>query len=273
MKNTFLTLPLLLALACASPEKADLIIQGGTIYTVNEQQPVVEAVAVKGTKILFAGRQADAEKYRGRETRLIDLNGKVMTPGFIEGHGHILGLGYNEMNLDLLATTSFEEIIEKVREAATKAKPGQWIVGRGWHQDKWPNKPEKLFKGFPSHHELSRVSPNNPVYLRHASGHAGMANAYAMQLAGVNQISKEQVNALSGEGGEIIRDELGNPTGIFNERAQTLITNQIPETTLENDAQRWHWLWKRVPATVLPAFMTQAPRAKMLSCFFSSEMS
>lgn len=216
---------------------ADLIIKGGKIYTVEENNPIVEAVAVVGEKIVYAGAESGLRKYIGENTRLIDLDGKTMTPGFIEGHGHIMGLGYNELNLDLMNVTSYEELVQKVKEAVEKAQPGQWIVGRGWHQDKWTAKPEKMIKGFQTHQLLSEVSPNNPVYLRHASGHAGFANAKAMQMAGVNQLSIEKLSKDLGEGGEIIRDDLGNPTGIFNERAQTLITQYIPENTEETEAQ------------------------------------
>jgi len=156
-----------------------------------------------------------------------------------------MGLGYAELNLDLMNVTSYEEMVEKVKEAVAKAQPGQWIIGRGWHQDKWTKKPEKQIKGFQTHHLLSAASPNNPVFLSHASGHAGFANAKAMQLAGVNQLSVEQlgknlgegsVEQLGknlGEGGEILLDELGNPTGLFNERAQSLITQHIPDDTPE----------------------------------------
>jgi len=224
--------------SCAEKKQADLIIRGGKIYTANDAQPEVEAVAVKDGKIVFAGNAADVGQWLSDKTEVIDLKGKTMTPGFIEGHGHIMGVGYNEMNIDLLNTTSYEEMVEKVREAVSKAKPGQWIVGRGWHQDKWTKKPAVLIKGFQTHHDLSAVSPDNPVFLSHASGHAGIANAKAMDIAGVNQLSREQVAAITeGEGGEIIRDANGNPTGIFNERAQGLITKHIPRNTPETDEQ------------------------------------
>jgi predicted amidohydrolase YtcJ len=216
---------------------ADLIIKGGTIYTVETDNTTVEAVAVKGDTIVYAGDLAGLSKYEGEQTKVIDLAGKTMTPGFIEGHGHFMGLGYNELNLDLMNITSYEEMVEKVKEAVAKAQPGQWIVGRGWHQDKWTTKPEKLIKGFQTHQLLSEVSPNNPVFLRHASGHAGFANAKAMQLAGVNQLSVEKLGKNLGEGGEILLDELGNPTGLFNERAQSLITQYIPDNTAETDEQ------------------------------------
>ncbi len=216
---------------------ADLIIKGGTIYTAETDNATVEAVAIMGDTIVYAGSLAGLSKYQGEQTKVIDLAGKTMTPGFIEGHGHFMGLGYNELNLDLMNITSYEEMVEKVKEAVAKAQPGQWIIGRGWHQDKWTTKPEKLIKGFQTHQLLSEVSPNNPVFLRHASGHAGFANAKAMQLAGVNQLSVEKLGRNLGEGGEILLDELGNPTGLFNERAQSLITQYIPDNTTETDEQ------------------------------------
>jgi predicted amidohydrolase YtcJ len=216
---------------------ADLIIQGGKIYTVNQKQPIVQAVAVREGKIAYAGDVKGLRPFEGKDTQVIDLKGKTMTPGFIEGHGHFMGLGYNELNLDLMSVKSYDELVEKVRLAVAKAQPGQWILGRGWHQDKWDQKPSKMIKGFQTHELLSAISPNNPVFLKHASGHAGLANAKAMQLAGVNQLSVEKFSREMNEGGEIIRDELGNPTGIFNERAMTLIDNQIPKRTEEMDAQ------------------------------------
>jgi predicted amidohydrolase YtcJ len=216
---------------------ADLIIKGGTIYTVDESNPTVEAVAVTGDVIVYAGDLKGISKFEDENTKVIDLQGKTMTPGFIEGHGHFMGLGYNELNLDLMNVTSYEEMVEKVKEAVAKAQPGQWIIGRGWHQDKWTKQPEKMIKGFQTHQMLSAVSPDNPVFLKHASGHAGFANAKAMQLAGVNQLSVEKLGKDMGEGGEILLDELGNPTGLFNERAQSLISQYIPDNTEETDRQ------------------------------------
>jgi len=216
---------------------ADMIIRGGTIYTVEDTNPVVEAVAVMGDRIVYAGDLKNLAKYEGENTKVIDLQGKTMTPGFIEGHGHFMGVGYNELNLDLMNVTSYEEMVERVKEAVAKSQPGQWIVGRGWHQDKWDTKPKIMIKGFQTHQLLSEVSPDNPVFLSHASGHAGFANAKAMQLAGVNQLSIEKLSKDLGEGGEIIRDDLGNPTGIFNERAQRLIAQHIPKETEEMASQ------------------------------------
>jgi predicted amidohydrolase YtcJ len=234
----FSFLALLLFFNC-SPKKtpADLIIKGGTIYTMDERQPTVESVAVVADKIVYAGNLEGLALYEGEKTQVIDLKGKTMTPGFIEGHGHFMGLGYSEMNLDLTTVKSYEEMVQKVKEAVAKAQPGQWILGRGWHQEKWDVKPTKMIKGFQTHELLSAASPNNPVFLRHASGHLGFANAKAMQLAGVNQLSVEKITKEMTAGGEIIRDKLGNPTGIFNERAQALISKQIPEETEETNTQ------------------------------------
>jgi len=235
MKKILIVLTLF---ACSCGEKqtpADMIISGGSIYTVDDSNPTVEAVAVSRGKIVFAGPSTEVLKFKGEQTQIIDLKGNTMTPGFIESHGHFMGLGYNELNIDLMDTKSWDEIVERIKVAVDKAQPGEWIIGRGWHQDKWEKKPEKMVKGFQTHHKLSEVSPNNPVYLGHASGHAGFANAKAMQIAGVNQMSIEKMEKDLGEGGEVIRDELGNPTGLFNERAQSLIGKYIPEDTEESN--------------------------------------
>ncbi|WP_321251860.1 amidohydrolase [Psychroserpens sp.] len=225
--------------SCAKKDQdyATMIIHGGTIYTVDSTQTTVEAVAVKNNTILFAGSMAEAESFKNDQTELLDLEGKTMTPGLIEGHGHFMGLGYNELRLDLLETTSYQEIIDAVAERVKTAKPGEWITGRGWHQSKWDSMPKELVNGFQTHHRLSEVSPDNPVYLRHASGHAGFANAKAMEVAGLRVLSDEGIKSYKIEGGEVLVDEFGRPTGVFNERAQTLITSHIPENTPESDKQ------------------------------------
>ncbi|NHF61202.1 amidohydrolase [Flavobacteriaceae bacterium TP-CH-4] len=233
-----LSISLLFLAACSTPKtpSATLLIHGGPIYTVDSTQAMVEAVATKDNKILFAGSLAEAKSYKNQDTRVIDLKGKTMTPGLIEGHGHFMGLGYNELNLDLLNTTSYQEIVDAVAEAVKTTEPGEWITGRGWHQSKWTEMPADTVKGFQTHHRLSEVSPDNPVYLRHASGHAGFANAKAMEIAGVQVMAKEG-NTLEIEGGEVMLDALGRPTGIFNERAMTLITQHIPESTPEKNTK------------------------------------
>jgi len=224
------------AAACSSgPAPADLIIFGGTIHTMDPANPSVEAVVVRGDSIIMTGSKSEAMAYKGQATTTFDLAGRTMTPGFIEGHGHIMGLGYNELNLDLMGLKNFDEMIEKVRDAAAKAKPGDWILGRGWHQEKWDTLPSRMVRGFPTHDLLSAAAPDNPVALSHASGHAVLVNKKAMQLAGVTGTSSERVAVPVG--GEIFRDELGNPTGIFNETAEQLIEKIIPANSEESDAK------------------------------------
>ena len=232
-----MSISFLLITACKGTvqESATLLIFGGNIYTVDDTRPMVEAVAVKDNTILFAGSLAEAEQYKNDKTQLLDLNGKTMTPGLIEGHGHFMGLGYNELNLDLNNTTSYQEIVDAVAERVKTAEPGEWITGRGWHQSKWTEMPSETVNGFQTHDLLSAVSPDNPVYLGHASGHAGFANAKAMEIAGLMELDKEGISKFEVEGGEVMRDAMGRPTGIFNELAQSLITKHIPENTPAKD--------------------------------------
>ncbi len=234
MKHSLLILFALCLFSCAEKKiSADLIIRGGKIYTANDAQPEVEAVAVKGDKILFAGSEKDVEQFKNDQTRIIDLQGKTMTPGFIEGHGHLRGLGFQEFTLNLAGAKSYEEVVDRVKGAIEKSKPGDWIIGRGWHQDRWEKKASKLIKGFQTNELLNSVSPNNPVYLDHANGHAAQVNAKAMEIAGLNQLSKEQLHKDLGEGGEIIRDPLGNPTGILVDHATLLVEKFIPSASAE----------------------------------------
>ena len=228
MKALLIALCILVAGCSDQKEGADVLIYGGRIYTVNNAEPLVEAVAVKDGKVLYAGHEAGARLLTDGKTKVINLQGRTMTPGFIEGHGHLMGVGHNEVELDLMAVRSYDELVEQVKVAVSKAKPGEWIQGRGWHQDKWDHLPDTMVKGFQTHHRLSAVSPDNPVFLRHASGHAAIANAKAMEIAGVNQLSREAATVGDSQGGEIIRDALGNPTGIFNEKAMGLISQHIP---------------------------------------------
>ncbi|MFV9550369.1 amidohydrolase [Algibacter sp. PT7-4] len=232
-----ISITLLFFFNCSNPKKeyATTLIYGGTIYTVDSITPNAEAVAIKNNIIIFAGNLAEAETFKNEQTKLINLKGKTMTPGLIEGHGHFMGLGYNELNLNLINTTSYQDIIDAVAERVKKAEPGEWIIGRGWHQSKWDSLPTEMVKGFQTHNRLSEVSPNNPVYLSHASGHAGFANSKAMEVAGLQVLAKEGIKNFKIEGGEVILDEFGRPTGIFNERAQSLISRHIPEKTQETD--------------------------------------
>jgi predicted amidohydrolase YtcJ len=226
------TTPLLLLLAVAASlshfhseasaalsdvETADLILHNGVIETVDQTLGRVEALAVRDGRIIAVGTDEEIKALGGPETKLIDLAGRFAMPGFIEGHGHFVGLGQAKMNLDLMNVRSWDEVIALVAEAVAKTQPGEWIIGRGWHQEKWDKVPDPNVEGFPTHHALSAVSPDNPVFLTHASGHASFANAKAMEIAGVSGGTPDP------EGGEILRDENGEPIGSFRETASGLI--------------------------------------------------
>ena len=227
----------LLLVSCNSKkaEPADLVFTNGFVYTVDETNPTAEAVAAKNGLILAVGTTVEISEYIGDQTEVIDLQGKTMTPGLIESHAHLMGIGYNKLELDLMYVKTYDELVEKVAEAVAKAKPGEWITGRGWHQDKWIKKPKKMVKGFQTNDKLNEVSADNPVYLSHASGHASFANAKALDMAGISNLKGERLGEV--EGGEIILDELGNPTGVLTERASGLVARLIPETTPEKDEE------------------------------------
>ena len=227
IKIFFTSFLLLFAIGCEK-YKADLIIENGIIYTVNDFNPIVEAVAIKNGKIIAVGKDHQLRSFKDKNTKILDLNGATMVPGLIEGHGHFLGLGYAKMRLDLSNIKNYNELVNMVTDAVKKAKPGEWILGRGWHQSKWSQSPETMVKGFQTHNKLSAASPDNPVWLTHASGHAAFANAKAMEIAGVTTETE------FGFGGEIIKDLRGNPTGIFNERAQRLVGRHVQ--TSKDDA-------------------------------------
>ena len=220
-KYFLLCINIILTLTGCESKHADMVIHNGTIYTMSDYNPIAETVIVKDGKIMNVGNQINYRSYIGEKTKILDLNGATMIPGFIEGHGHFMGLGYAKMRLDLSVVDSYDELVDMVAEAVEKAPPGEWILGRGWHQSKWLPTPSPLVKGFQTHDKLSAVSPNNPVWLTHASGHAGFANAKAMEIGGITAESE------FGFGGEIIKNLRNQPTGIFNERAQNLISKHV----------------------------------------------
>ena len=207
-------------ISCES-QKADMIIHNGMIYTMNDLNPTAEAVAVSSGKIIALGKYTDLDPLITPRTKIINLRGATMTPGIIEGHGHFYGLGLAKMQLDLSKTESYQDLIDMVSDAVENSKPGEWILGRGWHQSKWSDDKSDFVKGFQTHERLSEISPNNPIWLKHASGHAGFANQKAMDIAGVNKETE------FGFGGEIIKDLSRKPTGVFNERAQGLISEKV----------------------------------------------
>lgn len=209
------------AQAPAAVKPADLVLRGGKIVTVDEAKPEARALAVSGDTIVAIGSEQEIQKYVGAATKVIDLKGALAVPGLIDAHIHFTGVGEAARNLKLANAKSWAEIVQMVADAAKKARPGEWILGRGWHQEKWSEVPSPNVDGFPLHEALSRVSPDNPVWLTHASGHAGFANAIAMKMAEVSKSTGDPT------GGQILKDKDGNPTGLFNERAQSLISEAL----------------------------------------------
>jgi predicted amidohydrolase YtcJ len=212
-------LSLLLTAACLPAqlvrEPADLIVRNAKVVTL-ESPANAQAIAMRGERIVALGANAAMAEFTGPNTRVIDAKGALVIPGFIEGHGHFMGLGQFQRSLNLRDARSWRDITSMVAAAAKEARPGQWIVGRGFHQSKWTTPPSPAVQGFPIHTDLSKAAPNNPVLLTHASGHASMVNAKAMELAAITRDTKDP------DGGEILRDAQGNPTGLLNERAQML---------------------------------------------------
>jgi hypothetical protein len=201
------------------PPPADLIIDNARIYTVNAASPTAEAIAIRGDRIALVGASADVLALEGPATRLIDAAGAAVVPGLQDAHGHVLGLGAGRRILDLTGTTSYEQIVERVRARVARARPGEWIRGRGWDQNDWSD------AAWPMHAELSLVSPDNPVYLVRVDGHAALANHRAMEAAGLTSASRDP------PGGRIIRGTKGEPTGVLIDRAQDLVLSTVPPPT------------------------------------------
>ena len=223
------------ALVAATGEKpADLILTNGKVLTMDDARPEAEALAVSGDRVVAVGTADDVAKLRGPKTRVVDLGGKTASPGFIDGHAHLLGIGDARIALDLRGAKSWDEVVGRVAAAARKARPGEWILGRGWHQKEWASPPEPNVEGFPLHASLSAAAPSNPVILSHASGHAVFVNAAALRKAAVGRDTKPPA------GGEILKDASGEPTGLLRENAEELV-----ERALEAD------LAKRTPAQVV----------------------
>ena len=198
-------------------EPATMVLRNGKIVTVDDKTPEAQAIAIRGDRIAAVGGNADIQRYIGPSTKVIDLAGQLAIPGLVESHGHFMGLGQSKMTLDLLDVKDWNEIVSMVAAAAKQAKPGEWIIGRGWHQEKWASVPQPNVEGFPFHDGLSKVSPNNPVMLTHASGHASFVNAAAMAAAGLTEKTPDPA------GGEILKDKAGRPIGLLRETASGLV--------------------------------------------------
>ena len=205
--------------AAAQQAPADLVVTNGRIYTADAARPVVDAMAIRAGRIVFVGDRAGAKALTGAQTQVLDLDGQTVIPGMTDAHAHVLGLGQALRNVDLVGTTSYEAVIARVVARAKETPKGEWIIGRGWDQNDWGD------TRWPSHEALSRAVPDHPVYLERVDGHAALANAMAMQRAGLTRASKEP------SGGQIVRDSRGEPMGVLIDNAQGLVERSIPAAT------------------------------------------
>jgi predicted amidohydrolase YtcJ len=202
---------------------ADLVLRGGKIATADPATGNVQALAVNGYQITAVGSDEDIAAYIGPETEVVELAGRFVMPGFIEGHGHYLSLGRSKQILDLQDVKNWADVVTMVAVAIDKARPGEWIFGRGWHQDKWDRVPDDAVDGVPRNDTLNEVSPDNPVVLGHASGHAAFFNDAALEVAEVDDETADPA------GGTIVRTPEGKATGLMRETAQRLINAAMNE--------------------------------------------
>ena len=227
-----LAIPLQLLTRCESKNNtADLVLLNGRIVTMEDDYPEVEAIAIRGKHILAIGTEQEIKHYITDRTDIIDLQGQLAIPGLIEGHGHFLRLGEVLTQLDLTKARNWPEIVKLVAEAAINANPGDWILGWGWHQDKWEKPPSPNVEGLPTHHDLSKVSPNNPVLLNHVSGHGIFVNEKALQLAGITTTTANP------PGGEIVRDVRRYAIGMLRETAAEMVWNLVDQFKASRSSQ------------------------------------
>jgi predicted amidohydrolase YtcJ len=210
---------------------ADLVLRNGHIHTVSASQPMAEAVAIEAGRITEVGTNVESTRWVGPATRVIDLHGEVVYPGFKDSHAHLLELGLSHLRVDLTGARDFDEVVARVRRVAASKPPDTWILGNGWHEEKWTHLPSDAAHGFPVHQALSAAIPKNPVVLERADGHALLANARAMELM---QISAK---TFSPPGGQIIHDATGQLTGIFIDDAMDLI--KVPDPSVETRRKAW----------------------------------
>jgi len=196
----------------------------GNVYTVNEKQPRAQAIAVKTGRVFFVGSNDDARKFHAQ--RVIDLHRRTVVPGLTDSHCHIFGIGERELTLNLEGTNTLMDFLAKISARATKTEPGKWITGRGWIETFW--KPPQ----FPTRQDLDKVTPDNPVFLTRADGHASVANSAALKIANIDN------NTPNPFGGEILKDKAtGELTGMLTDSAQELVRKNTPKPTTSEREQ------------------------------------
>ena len=213
-------------LATAAERPADLVLSGGNVVTLDPARPQATAVAVRDGRIVAVGGQAEMKPFLGPATRRIDLSGRTVLPGLTDAHVHVMGLGQARQSLDLVGAESLDEALRRVAEKAKSLGPGEWVLGRGWDQNDWPE------KRFPAAADLDRVTGDHPAYLVRVDGHAGWVNSRALALAGVDKSTADPA------GGRIIRSDDGAPAGVLVDAAQGLVGAKIPPASREARKRR-----------------------------------
>jgi len=207
-----------------STTSADLVLKNGNVYTANDRAPRAEAIAIKADRIVYVGSNAGAQKFVGSSTKVVDLKGNTVFPGFADAHQHLSGVGFREMTLNLEDSSSLDDLLAKLKARVAQAKPGEWITGRGWIETHWNP------ATFPTRWDLDKVSPNNPVILGRADGHGAVANSAAFKLAAIDK------NTPNPFGGEISKDkQTGEPNGMLLDAAQGLVRRRVPPTSREDE--------------------------------------
>ena len=203
---------------------ADLVLYDSKIYTADSQNSIVESVAVKDGSIIFAGSNKEVGSYKCN-AEIMNLSNVFVYPGFIDSHVHLKGTGYRELSLNLQGSKSLKEMLTSVQIYANSLPKGEWVVGRGWIEKKWPE------GRFPTKDELDLISNDKPILLERADGHAVIVNSFALSLANIDS------NTPDPHGGKINRDEKGNPDGVLVDKASLLIENLIPKKSRKQERQ------------------------------------
>jgi len=205
--------------------EADLILHRGNIYTGQTDQSFIGSIASKGATIKYVGKLLSDAEIACSNAKVINLKGKYIFPGFTDAHGHLKGIGYRELTLNLQEIPSLDETLQAVRDYLSTKDAGEWIIGRGWIDKVWPE------KRFPTRWDLDSFSPNNPVVLERADGHAVVVNSLVLKLAGIDKDTQDP------QGGFIEKDQTGNPTGLLVDMAMSLIADLIPKLSRDDDKQ------------------------------------
>ena len=204
---------------------ADLILHRGNIYTGQTDQSFIGSIASKGAKITYVGKVLSDAEIACSDAEVINLNGKYVFPGFTDAHGHLKGIGYRELTLNLQGISSLNETLQVVRSYISTKEEGEWVIGRGWIDKVWPE------KRFPSRWDLDSFSPDNPVILERADGHAVVVNSVVLELADIDKSTQDP------QGGFIEKDQTGEPTGLLVDMAMNLIADLIPKLSRDNDKE------------------------------------